>query len=208
MPYTFTSGEVATAAKLNQTIPGLATQAGAVVVTPVANVLTSVQITFAAPFVNTPRVLASPVTILPGSHVKGVAVAGISKTGFTIWILRTTSTNTTIMWQAYAVQPATFTDGQPVSANALSAGSATPLTPVGGIVNINAGGSTPVSASVTFPAAFQATPIVVVSPATTLPGTVRQCSLANLTASGFTAYMYRTGGTVSTPLHWLAMGRL
>lgn len=207
MGYTFANNEIATAAKLRQTIPNLVTQAGAVVVTPVANTQTPIQVTFPVPFVNVPRILVSPVTIYPGAVVKGVGATNVTRTGFTLWILRTTSTKTTVMWQAWGAQPATFTDGQPVPATALNASAS--LTPMGGEVSINAGGSDPKSANVTFATPFAATPVVCVSPVTSVPGSqVQQCSLSNLTATGFTGWIYRIGGTTATPLHWIALGSM
>ena len=207
MGYTFTAGEIGTKAKLDQTIPSQVMQAGALSVAPVANTQTSVWVAFPTPFASVPRIAVSPVSIVPGSQVKGVGWTGATRFGFTLWLLRTNTTKTTIMWQAFADQPTPFVTGQPAPATLLNVGSASPLDPAAGTVSINAGGSVPVSATVTFPVAFASTPVVCVSPTTSVPGIVRMSSLSSLTATGFTGWIYRTGTATATNLNWVALGR-
>ena len=59
------------------------------------------------------------------------------------------------------------------------------------------------SASVTFPHAFAGAPQVVVTPVTSAPQNV-SVSVSGVTATGFTAYCYRTTKT-NTTIRWIAI---
>jgi hypothetical protein len=76
-------------------------QRGSVRITPTAaNTPTSMAITFEKEFSGTPTVIVSPYTAVPGTVVTGVAVNGASKTGCTIWVTRTNTTETVVHWIA------------------------------------------------------------------------------------------------------------
>lgn len=68
--------------------------------------------------------------------------------------------------------------------------------------------NTPTGKAVTFPYAFTASPAVVVSPLSTVPGTtVKGWGQSNVTTTGFTAYVTRSN-TTATVLHWIACGQM
>lgn len=76
-------------------------QRGSVRITPsAANTPTSMAITFEKEFSGTPTVIVSPYTAVPGTVVTGVGVNGASKTGCTIWVTRTNTTETVVHWIA------------------------------------------------------------------------------------------------------------
>lgn len=206
--HVFVANEVATAANLNSLLPPMASQAGLARVTPVANVATSVTVTFPTPFVSPPRVVATAQTIVPGSQVQQVWVSNVTTTGFKAWVLRTNTTKTTIGWQAYAAVPAAFTTSQPAYASLLGAASAAAMVPQKGTVSITPTANTPTSQVITFPVAFSSTPTVVTAALTGFPGTaVKETSAANVTLTQATIYLYRTSGTATT-VNWIALGRL
>ena len=99
----WTAGEAITAADLNASAyQGGAMQSGGVTVTPVANTPTSLAVTFGTPFTTTPRVVATPDTSHPGDEVLGVSVSGVSTTGFTVWVYRTSTAAFPVRWAAVA----------------------------------------------------------------------------------------------------------
>lgn len=205
--YVFTDGEVATAAKLNSLLPPTVVQAGLVRATPTAaGEATSVSVTFPRPFGAVPKIFATPVTTVPGSVVKPVTVLSVSKTGAVLVLDRANATTTTIGWQAWGALPAAFADGSFAYASLLNAGGAELVTRQG-VVSITPSASSPTSKSVSFGSAFTATPVVVLTPVTSVPGTtVQGWSATEMTTSGFKAWVYRTNST-ATDLHWIAAGR-
>lgn len=75
-----------------------------------------------------------------------------------------------------------------------------------GAVTITPKANTPTSKTVTFPYAFTSTVRVVVTPYSSVPGTiVLGCSCGNITTTGFTATVTRTN-TTDTVLCWIAVG--
>lgn len=96
----FTTGEPAYASLLNQASGALVGQKGTASITPVANTPTSLAVTFGTAFAATPVVTACPVVTVPGSVVLGAAVTSVTKTGFTAWIYRTSTTATQVAWIA------------------------------------------------------------------------------------------------------------
>ena len=80
---------------------GLVFQWGDVTVTPSsANTPTSSAVTFPIPYKNTPFVVASPVSGVPGTALLGASVSNITKTGFEAVLTRTNTTSTQIRWLA------------------------------------------------------------------------------------------------------------
>ncbi len=76
-------------------------QSGRVNITPTAaNTPTSVDITFANPMYDIPRVVATPATDSPGTAVLGVGVTNITKTGFKLWLTCATTTARAVLWIA------------------------------------------------------------------------------------------------------------
>lgn len=77
-----------------------------------------------------------------------------------------------------------------------------------GFVNVTPTANVPTSQRVTFPQAFAEAPTVVVSAVSTVPGTaVQSVSAANISETGFDAFVYRTNATV-TAVMWIAAGKL
>lgn len=75
-------------------------QKGMVHITPRANAVTSVNVTFDTEFSQEPYVTVTPNTSVPFTSVKGVSVSNITTTGCTINIYRTDTTQTTVYWMA------------------------------------------------------------------------------------------------------------
>lgn len=207
MAYTFTNGEVGTAAKLNTLLPPIICQAGVVKMTPIANTPTSKTITFPVPYASPPRVIPTAYSTAVGELVKGVSVTDVTATGCTLWVYRTNTTNTTLAWQAWGSPPSAFVDGSPVAASALNAAGASPLRTKSGRDFITpSSANTPTSKTISFPTDFAATPTVVIALDTTVPGTALMAGVTGVTASGFKAWVCRTN-TTSTYFQWIALGR-
>lgn len=78
-----------------------AMSAGDVDIIPVANTPTAATVTFpAGRFTQAPIVTTQANTSVPGSVVTGTGATAISSTGFTMYLRRTNTSNTTVMWQA------------------------------------------------------------------------------------------------------------
>lgn len=75
-------------------------QTGEITITPIANEPTSVYVSFDTEFDEVPKVVATPVATVPGTTVKGVSTTNISTSGFTLWLTRTNSADTTVKWIA------------------------------------------------------------------------------------------------------------
>ncbi|MEV8344539.1 hypothetical protein [Streptomyces niveus] len=74
---------------------------GRVTVTPSApNTPTPITVTGLGMAGGTPRIVASPATATPGTSVTGVGVTNASTTGMTIWVTRTSTTDTGVDWIA------------------------------------------------------------------------------------------------------------
>lgn len=67
--------------------------------TPVAGDTVSQRIEFDEPFPSQPTVLTNPMTSVPG--IVSTAAANIDENGFTLYLYRTTGTQTSVMWLAY-----------------------------------------------------------------------------------------------------------
>jgi hypothetical protein len=205
MAYTFVDGEIATKAKLDQIIAAT-TLSGVVKVTPVANIPTSVYVKFAVPFTGTPYVLLTPQTTVTGTILKGVSVSGGSSAGFTLWVYRTNTTNTTVQWQAWQ-DPTQFTTGQPIYANLLNQG-ASGMSAQVGTASVSAVANTPTSATVTFPTPFASTPTVVATPSGTAPASdLLATAVTEVESTGFKVWITRPT-TAATSANWIALGRL
>lgn len=75
-----------------------------------------------------------------------------------------------------------------------------------GVETITPVKDTPTAKAVTFPVAYTSVPMVITSPVTTVPGSsVSGCAPANITVSGFDAYVTRNG-TTNTSVGWIAIG--
>lgn len=75
-----------------------------------------------------------------------------------------------------------------------------------GVETITPVKDTPTAKAVTFPVAYTSVPMVLTTAITTVPGTsVSGCASANLTVSGFDAYVTRNG-TTNTSVGWVAIG--
>lgn len=208
MGWTFTAGDVATAARLDSITPSALSDSGLIRIVPVANTPTSVAVKFTAPFTAVPKVVVAPNTTVVGSTVKGVGVTDVTTTGFTAWVYRTNTTGTYVHWQAWLDQPSPYVTGQPVPATALDLISKAPMVTKSGSLTITPTANAPTSAAVTFPAAFSGTPRVLVTARTDVPGSqVLWTAVTDATASGFKAWVYRTN-TTATVVNWVALGRL
>ena len=75
-----------------------------------------------------------------------------------------------------------------------------------GVVSITPVANTPTSAAVKFPVAYTSVPMVLANAITTVAGTsVSGSAPANITVTGFDAYVTRNG-TTSTTVGWVAIG--
>ena len=75
-----------------------------------------------------------------------------------------------------------------------------------GVETITPVKDTPTAKAVTFPVAYTSVPMVLTTAITTVPGTsVSGCASANITVSGFDAYVTRNG-TTNTSVGWIAIG--
>ena len=66
-----------------------------------ANTPTKKSITFSKEFSGVPKVMATYVGTAPGTVVTGVSVSNIKKTGFDLYVTRTSTTATSICWVAF-----------------------------------------------------------------------------------------------------------
>lgn len=73
---------------------------GFVNVTPTANAPTAQHVSFSDAFAEDPTVVVSAVSAVPGTAVQAVSAANISTTGFDVYVYRTNSTVTAVMWIA------------------------------------------------------------------------------------------------------------
>lgn len=95
------AGEPVNAARLNaRQYAGQMVQSGAATITPVANVESSLAVTFPVAFPSTPKVVLTPNTSVPWTEVKSVSVSNVTTTGFTVWVLRTSATAFLVQWMA------------------------------------------------------------------------------------------------------------
>jgi len=69
-------------------------------ITPVANQPTSSTITFPKSYLLIPLVFAMPVTSVPGTTVVGASATAVSTTGCKLWVTRTNTTETDLVWLA------------------------------------------------------------------------------------------------------------
>lgn len=98
---TWHAGNEITHTHLNSTAwNGPQIQAGASSITPVANTVTSLAVTFPTAFSAAPTVVLTIGAGSDGDEIQEVSVASVSTTGFTIWIYRTTTTVTSVQWLA------------------------------------------------------------------------------------------------------------
>lgn len=95
------AGEAVDAAKLNgRQYGGQMVQSGSATITPVANVDTSLVVTFPTAFPSAPKVVLTPYTTVPWTTVKAVSVSNVTTTGFTLWVLRNSATAFPVHWMA------------------------------------------------------------------------------------------------------------
>lgn len=205
MGFTFTDGNVATAAQLNQAI-GPIFQTGIAKITPVANTLTDKRITYPSPFAVAPSVLITPASTVAGSTVRGWSVINSGTSGFTIRMYRTNTTNTYFHWVA-ALSPTAFTTGGLVPASLLNQGAGGLVTQSGtvSITPISAGD--PRSVSITFPDPFAATPVVFTTALATVPDLILGTGATSPTATGCKIWLCRNS-TTATTVQWIAVGRM
>ena len=77
-------------------------QTGSVIVTPTANEVTTVSVTFPEAFAQIPDcVLVSPVTTVPYTAVRYASASGYTATGFKLHLYRTSAGETTVTWVAF-----------------------------------------------------------------------------------------------------------
>lgn len=79
---------------------GLLIQWGTESITPVANTPTAKAVTFPVAYTDSPIVLTTAQTTVPGTIVSGDAAASITATGFDCYVTRNSTTNTSIGWIA------------------------------------------------------------------------------------------------------------
>lgn len=204
--YTFSNGDVATKARLDQNI-GPTTLMGVTKITPVANTPTSVTVRFTVPFSSIPRVIATPVSVVSGSTVKGVGVISVSTTGFTVTVYRTNTTNTYVAWQAW-LAPTLFTTGSPVTHQLLNQGAGAMTAQCGSVSITPTSANSPKSATVTFPTEFASVPTVMTTSVANDPGSgTKGTAATEIETDGCKVWLTR-GDTTATTVNWVALGRL
>ena len=77
-------------------------QVGMLTITPTANTISSLAVTFPTAFASTPTVVVTEGAGSDGAEVQEVSMSGISTTGFTFYIYRTTATLTYFSWVGVA----------------------------------------------------------------------------------------------------------
>ncbi len=203
--FTFTDGAVPTAAQINQAISP-ASQAGKVRVDPIANVPTSVHVSFDKPFPVPPVVVAVPQSTEPGNTVRAVWVdeQSVTREGFDVWVWRTSDTNTLVSWQAWLPLSLAVAGGW-LPADVLNQAG---LDARAGTVTITpTTANDPKSATVSFGATFLAAPTVVTCAVTDRPDQVKGTSATGPTTTGATIWVTRSNLT-ATDVTWVALGRL
>lgn len=205
--YVFSNGDTATKARLDSLLPGRMLQSGSVRITPVANVISKVDVVFPQPFPGFPVIMITPATVVVGSQVKMFGVAARTQTGFTAALLRTNTTTTTLMWQAWGV-PTLFATGPLLAYASILNQSAGAQVAQSGRTTITPVANTPTSINVTFATPFAQAPSISTCPTTAFPGTAVKASAAtDITTTGFKLWVYRTN-TTATDVCWIATGRL
>lgn len=137
------------------------------------------------------RVVVTPITILPGSHVVETSVSGVSSDGFTLWLYRTNSTTTGVDWIAVREVTTPGPDDLIVT-GAVSAGNIWH-----GTVDITPEPNTPTMVEITGLALRGTGPVRGQATAhTSVPGRrVVEVSVASLSPSGCQVWIYRTDNT-------------
>jgi hypothetical protein len=75
---------------------------GSLSITPsAANVPTSGNVTFPHAFATVPNVVTTPGTSVPGTAVTGTGVTAVTTTGCTVWVTRTNTTATNVIYHAH-----------------------------------------------------------------------------------------------------------
>lgn len=87
----------ATISQMQRNLPKI--DSGSATITPVANTPTSIGVTFARPFDNIPNVVATPDTGVV-DQVQSWGVSNRTTSGFTMWVIRTNTTNVRMEWIA------------------------------------------------------------------------------------------------------------
>lgn len=81
-------------------------QTGTVTVTPTANAVTTVSVTFPEAFAEAPDFVAvSPVTGVPYTYVRYAAASDYTANGFSLHLYRTNTTETIVAWMAVGKLP-------------------------------------------------------------------------------------------------------
>jgi hypothetical protein len=83
------------------TLRQMGIQTGQVSMTPTANTISTINVTFPEAYSEVPDiVIVSPITTVPYSTVRYVTAANYTTTGFTLYVYRTTSVLTAVAWMA------------------------------------------------------------------------------------------------------------
>lgn len=205
MGFTFTDGNVATAAQLNQAI-GPVFQTGVGKITPVANTVMQKLITFPSAFAATPRVMVTPASTVAGGTLKGWSALGVSASGFTLCCYRTNTVNSYFHWAA-CLPAALFATGDLVAASMLNQGAGGMVTQTGTVSITPTTAGTPKSATVTFPTPFASTPLVYTTALATVPHLILGTAATSPTATGVKIWLTRNS-TTATTVQWIAIGRM
>ena len=97
-----TSGDVTHGSRTGRVLfsNGLLIQWGTESITPVANTPTKKDVIFAVSYTDTPIVITTAQTAVPGTSVTGNSAASITETGFDCYVTRTGTTATSVGWLA------------------------------------------------------------------------------------------------------------
>lgn len=172
-------------------------------------------------FTEPPIVVASPLTVAPGSVVKGMNVAGTSASSFDAWTYRSTSSDTSVQWVAF--QPdsggvhgfehpqyagASNTLARPTRyLNSLQAAVRSGMATIdAGVDTINPSGTAPSRLGISFTSGrFTQRPILVAGFESAYPGEVAYTvGVASITTDGADLWFNRSNSN-ATNLHWVAI---
>ena len=86
--------------ELNSALGGFQIFIGKVDITPKVNTPTAKAITFSREFASAPVVITCPASSAPGTAITGTSASDVTKSGCNIYLTRSGTTTSTIMWVA------------------------------------------------------------------------------------------------------------
>ena len=85
---------------LNSALGGFQILTGRVDITPKANTPTAKEVVFSREFASAPVVITCPASSVPGTAITGTSASDVTKSGCNIYLTRSGTTTSTVMWVA------------------------------------------------------------------------------------------------------------